>query len=307
MLQIIGIILLILIAVGTALAAYVKGRPAVPTDYQRKALTGGRIEKKFMANGPFDVAVQQETVLQAFQKYIIHYPSVLAASDQKYPVIVLCNGSGTPLSKYPAVAAHYASWGFIIIGTEEMNAWNGFGAEMCLRHLKRLNDNEAVGDAKSVFYQKVDFDKVGIVGHSQGGVGVINAITAQPHGHVYQAAVSLSPTNQELARRLEWDYDAARINVPTLLLAGGGGGDDWVVTGEQLAEIYDEIGSAKLMARRKNTAHNDMLYSADGYVVAWFMWHLQGDEEARNAFAGEHPELMANELYQDPRRDIGVP
>ena len=41
---------------------------------------------------------------------------------------MLCNGSGTPLSKYPAVAQHYASWGFVVIGTEEKNAWNAFGA-----------------------------------------------------------------------------------------------------------------------------------------------------------------------------------
>lgn len=48
-------------------------------------------------------------------------------------VIVMCNGSGTPMSQYPAVAKHMASWGFIVIGTEENYSWNAFGAEMCLR------------------------------------------------------------------------------------------------------------------------------------------------------------------------------
>ena len=42
-----------------------------------------------------------------------------------------------------------------------------------------------------------------------------------------------------------------------------------------------------------------MLYYADGYVTAWFMYFLQGDEEAGKAFFGDNPEISANEFYQD--------
>ena len=58
------------------------------------------------------------------------------------------------------------------------------------------------------------------------------------------------------------------------------------------------------MARRKDIGHGEMLYYGDGYVTAWFMWLLQGDEEAKSAFAGEHPEFMANQMYQDQRRSL---
>ena len=57
------------------------------------------------------------------------------------------------------------------------------------------------------------------------------------------------------------------------------------------------------MARRTSVGHGQMLYTADGYVTAWFMWHLQGDENAARAFAGNEPELLANELYQDQEID----
>ena len=53
------------------------------------------------------------------------------------------------------------------------------------------------------------------------------------------------------------------------------------------------------MAVRKGAAHGDMLYSADGYVTAWFMWQLQGDSEAAKAFVGNNPELLSNAMYQD--------
>ena len=36
--------------------------------------------------------------------------------------------------------------------------------------------------------------------------------------------------------------------------------------------------------RRTNTSYGEMLYSADGYVTAWFMYYLQNDIEAGEAF-----------------------
>ena len=171
-----------------------------------------------------------------------------------------------------------------------------------------LNENKTIGDGDSkktnIFFGKIDLENVGIVGHSQGGVGVINAITTQQHSDGFKAAVSLSPTNQELAHNLLWDYDASQIKIPILLSAGAGGGDDWVVTGGQLEEIYEEIPSDKVMLRRKDTAHGEMLYAANGYVTAWFMWQLQDNEEAGNAFMGDDAEIMKNELYQDQKKDI---
>ncbi len=248
--------------------------------------------------------------MQGFGKYTICYPDDLANNTNTYPVIVLSNGTGVPMSKYMAIAEHFASWGFIVIGTEEEYDWNGFAAEMCIRYLQLLNENATIGDddnkKDNIFFDKIDFENVGIVGHSQGGVGVINAITNQKHSDVFKAAVSLSPTNKELAHNLLWDYDATKVNIPIMLISGAGGGDDWVVTGEQLEVIYDDIASDKIMTRRKNTSHSEMLYSANGYVTAWFMWKLQGDETAATAFFGKNAEITRNEHYLDQRIDIGT-
>lgn len=304
MFKIIGLIFLTIVVIGFIILKILQSRPAAPTDYQQTVQTGGDIEKKYMENGPYEVSVHEQPVLQEFGKFVVYYPSELESGNKKYPVIVMCNGSGTPMSKYSAVSKHMASWGFIVIGTEENYSWNAFGAEMCLRYLERWNDNEKIEDTKSIFYQKVDFNNVGIVGHSQGGVGVINAITDTTHKNVYKTAVSLSPTNKELAHNLLWDYDASLINIPIMLISGEGGGDDWVVTGEQLQAIYDDIHADKLMARRLNTVHNEVLYTANGYVTAWFMWHLQGAEDAARAFAGENAEIMINSLYQDQKQDL---
>lgn len=299
-LKVIGIIILIIVIVIAVILVVLTHKPAAPANYQEKAETGGTIEKKYMQSGSYEVMTHEEAVLQEFEKFEVFYPKELETSSEKWPVIVLCNGSGTPLSKYPAVAGHYASWGFIVIGTEEKYAWNAFDAEMSIRYLQRMNENQKIEDTNSFLYQKVDFDNVGIVGHSQGGAGVLNAITNTEHKDIYKAAVSLSPTNQTLAHNLMWDYDASSVNIPIMLIAGAGGGDDWVVTLDQLKEIYNDIPSDnKVMMRRKDTVHNEVLYSPDGYVMAWFMWQLKGDEEAGKAFSGSSPEIMNNDLYQD--------
>lgn len=284
--------------------AVLSNKQAAPKNYQTKVQTGGTIEKKYMANGPFAVSSNEDGALQVFEKYLTFYPSELETKAGKWPVIVICNGSGTPLSKYATVAEHFASWGFIVIGTEEKYSWNAFGAEMSLRYLEIMNGNEEVGDKSSVLYQKIDFEHIGIIGHSQGGVGVISAITNTEHKDVYKTAVALSPTNIELARSIMWDYNASKIQVPIMLVSGEGGGDDWVVTGEQLKDIYDEISESKLMVRRKSTPHGETLYSANGYACAWFMWQLKGDTDASSAFIGVSPEIMNNPLYQDQRISI---
>lgn len=305
-LKVIGIIILCIVVLIVILLVCLSKMPAITKKYIKKIETGGDVEAKYLCDGAHEVLYYEEAVAQVFEKYEIYYPKELETENQAYPVIVVCNGTGWKASKSKPIYEHYASWGFIVIATEETHSWNAFGAEMCIVHLQRLNDNQVINDKENVFYHKIDFDNVGIIGHSQGGVGVINAITNTEHKGTYKTAVALSPTNKELAQALEWPYNATLINVPILLISGEGGGDDWVVTGEGLRAIYDDIPAGKVMLRRKNTDHGKTQYSEDGYVMAWFMWQLRGDEEAAKAFVGENPEIMNNALYQDQRVSLGA-
>jgi len=292
-----GIVALIVIIL--AVLKILSGLPTPSKNYWEEIETAGEIEAKYLQYGAYETSYYEEQTLQWFEKYEIHYPSELETADKQYPVIVVCNGTGMTASKSKYILDHYASWGFIVIGNEETYSWNAFGAEMAIRHLQRLNDSPTINDKNNIFFQKIDFDNVGIIGHSQGGVGVFNAITNTDHKEIYKTAISLSPTNKELAAALEWPYDATKIDIPIMLVSGAGGGDDWVVTLEGLTDIYNDISSDKLMLRRKNTPHGSTGHAENGYVIAWFMWQLQGDEEAAKAFVGADAEILDNSLYQD--------
>lgn len=61
---------------------------------------------------------------------------------------------------------------------------------------------------------------------------------------------------------------------------------------------------SKIIARRVDTDHGDMLPYADGYMTAWFMYHLQGDVEAGTVFFGDNAEILNNANWQDVEKNI---
>ena len=299
--KIIGIVLLCIIALIVIFVICASLKPSVPKNYTETVKTGGEIEAKYLKNGSHEVEYFEQGTMQNFKKYEVWYPADMKNPDNLYPVIVVSNGTGVKASKCKAMFEHFASWGFIIIGTEEEYSWNGFSADMCLNFLLKCND-----DSESIFYHKIDTDNIGSVGHSQGGVGVFNSVTDIKHAAMFKCAVAESPTNLELANGLDWYYDISKVNVPMLMVAGTGNFDaNTVIPIDKMNELYDKLTVSKAMARRSDTDHGEILYSVDGYVTAWFMWQLQGDTEAAKAFTGDSPEIMSNPLYQDQRIDMG--
>ena len=307
-LKIAGIIIVVVVLIIAILLLWLAKKSAVADDYTNKTQTGGTVEAKYLNMGSHEVSYLEQAGMHDFKKYEIYYPSNIMDGTAKYPVVIYSNGTGIKGSKYPAVLKHLASWGFIVMATEEENSWNGFSSEMCLRTIIKLNETESIEEWQTnPFYSRVDLDHIGVCGHSQGGVGVINAVTENKHGYMIKAIFSASPTNMQLAEALQWDYDPSQITIPTFFVSSTGNGDEnLVVSATQLQEIYDAVPDTvtKVMARRKDADHGDMLSVADGYMTAWFRWLLQGDDEAATAFIGNNAELMRNNLYQDQRVNI---
>lgn len=88
---------------------------------------------------------------------------------------------------------------------------------------------------------------------------------------------------------------------PVVVFANGTGvaAENDVISPDGVKELADAIPAGTVTALRPGMDHGRMLYSSDGYVTAWFMWQLQGDQDAAKAFVGESPELLGNTLYQD--------
>ena len=285
-LKIAGIVLLVLILLIAGFLFWLSRRPFVPNDYTETVETGGALEAKYLAMGPYEVKQVKAEAPEDWKEFVAYYPAQLEDSGDQWPAVVFVNGTGVYAAKYPALFRHLASWGFIVLGNEDPGTFSGDSTDATLAWL--LEQNE---DPDSVFYQKVDTAHMGLSGHSQGGVGVFNAISEQPNGGLYTCAVSLSPTQEDLAAALNIPYDPSKTVIPTLVLAGT---SNDVITPEGMEKLYGKLGGPKAMALRTDTDHGSMLYSGDGYVTAWLMYWLRGDEEAGKAFWGEAPELAGN-------------
>lgn len=295
-LKIVGIILLILVVLIAALLICLSMKPFVPDNYTKTVGTGGEIEAKYLSMGAHEVKYAEAEAPGDWKKFEAFYPADLETEANTYPVVVFANGTGVFASKYKALFRHLASWGFIVLGNEDPSTCTGASAEATLAWLLEQND-----DPDSVFYQKVDTEHIGISGHSQGGVAVFNAVSEQPHGGLYTCAVSLSPTEWALAMAIGLDYDPGKMTTPTLILAAP---ENDVITPDGVKSLADAIPAGTVRALRPGMDHGRMLYSADGYVTAWFMWQLQGDQNAAKAFVGESPEILNNPMYQDVAVDL---
>lgn len=291
-------------------------------NYWKFASPKGVIEEKYAALGEYEISsVQFDAGDDICKNYSVWYPKEMENGTKIYPLVLMVNGTGAKASASSAGFHHLASWGFIVVGNEDENTRTGESAATTLDYMLALNE-----DSQSVFYEHIDTENIGIAGHSQGGVGVINAVTQQENGNNYKAICAQSATSSAVAYALNfldgelgggWSCDTSTLSIPTFMVAGTGNADAGnvqenrleLVEGETqgicplwwLRECYDAMPDSipKVIGRLVGKDHGDIPHSADGYMTAWFMYWLQDNEEAGKAFFGENAEIKTNENWQD--------
>lgn len=307
LLVILGVIVS-LIFILVLLLIWASKQPAVKENYWEDVTSGATLERKYTNKGIYAISsFEQISEDEKIGQFKIWYPTELNDTDKKYPAVVMVNGTGVPASRYEAVFERLASWGFIVIGNEDGSSWDGVSSAASLDFLINLGEDE-----NSVLFGKVDMDNIGIAGHSQGGVGAINAVTAQENGNTYKALYTASTTHIALSEALSWSYDVSKISIPYFMTAetmqtdAGNEKDTGIAPLSSLQENYIAIPDTaeKVYARRVNADHADMLVQADGYMTAWFMYYLKGDAEAEQVFVGASAEILTNSNWQDIEKNF---
>lgn len=260
-----------------------------------------RLELTYEKEGTYDVGyIEHESSKEKVGKYSIWYPKKLEISNEKYAVIIIANGTGAIAETHKDVFVHLASWGFVVIGNSDKNSWTGESSSITLDYIMKLNNDE-----NSIFYNKIDTNKIGISGHSQGGVGAVNAATNYENSKYIKAIYTASCACIELSNTLGWEYETNTINIPYFMVAGTGDIDAGLIAPlDAVEKSYENLTNNKLtvMGRRKNVDHREVLKASRGYMVAWFLTTLQGDSEAIKVFYGSHPEIVKNsDNWQDVR------
>ena len=276
--------------------------PVISKGYNEKIETGGALETKYLAGGGLSAKKFTAKAEDPIKKYTVYYPEELESSGKTYPMILMVNGTGFKATKYEPQFELFASWGFIVVGNQDKGTGSGQTTITTLNYMLAQNE-----DPESVFYHKIDVDNIGITGFSQGGAAVFNVLTKFEEAKYFKTAAPLSPVQEAGSHTMtDYGYDITGVKCPVLLLAGTEGDFEvkTVIPPEEMFNMYDRLSVPKVMARRIGMDHDHMMYSAGGYVLAWFRWQLMGDEKAARMFIGDAPELLTNPLYQDQQIDI---
>ena len=282
-----------------ALYLYADNKPLIGKNFRDSVATGGELEKKYLADGTHKTKKATAQAESPIEKYTIYYPEELESKNKTYPMVLVVNQTGGKATKIEPMLEQLATWGFIVVGNQDKGTGTGQTTITEIKYMLSENENK-----DSVFYKKIDLDNIGITGHSQGGAAAMNVITKYDEAKYFKTAVPISPVSEKTTREsTNYSYDSSKVTIPIFILAGTSGDFEikTVIPYEELTKMYDKITSPKVAARRTDMTHDDMLYKAQGYVTAWFMWQLQGDNEASKVFMGEKPELLHNNLYQDQR------
>lgn len=250
-------------------AGSVTGDDGVAADYTDHVETGGPIEATYQATGPHTVETRN----------VDAYTVVAPVGAGPWPAVVMVNGTATPASEYMPLLDHLASWGFVVVGNEDAQAGDG---QSTLRTIEALADLEPRADVK----------RIGLYGHSQGGVGAFNAAAQSEN---VSAVYVASPAAASIAKKNDWPYRVAELEMPVFFMAGDGRQDRMFVSPwESVEEAFNSTTGPGVLARRLGADHPDVLEFGDAYATAWLSWQLCDDQSAAPAFQGPSPEIANN-------------
>jgi hypothetical protein len=214
-----------------------------------------------------------------YSLYTIFRPACMKQGET-YPVITWANGTCGLTHGYGVLLGTLASYGFVIIASN--STWTATPPTnrvqlRALDYAKFLNE-----DPNSIYYGKLNLDRIGAMGHSQGAGATV--------------AASSDPRVKSL---ILWN-GATNNNKPFLYVSGE---QDIGIGGQPptAASLADATGKAtqpgawvyhhKILATGgSNTGHLVLMEQPERVVelaVAWWKYQLNGDEQAKKMFLGE--------------------
>jgi len=205
----------------------------------------------------------------------IFRPAALGA-DGKNAIVLWGNGTGQTPDNYRPILDNLASYGFVVAAANTPNAGTGTEMLACLDWLAAEN-----GRAGSPYNGKLDLDRVGASGHSQGGGG---ALMAGRNARV-KATAPIQPYTTGLG------YVAGaqgQQTGPTLLLSGGA--DTLAPPAANQQPVFDQGNRPIFWATLNGASHMIPAQGGGTYkgiLAAWFRFQLNNDMRAAAMFQGQ--------------------
>jgi pimeloyl-ACP methyl ester carboxylesterase len=210
-----------------------------------------------------------------YSLYTIFRPACMK-DGEKYPVITWANGTCGLTHGYALLLGTLASYGFVIVASN--STWTATAPTdnvqlRALDYAASLND-----DATSVLHGKLDLDKIGAMGHSQGAL----ATTKADDDPRVKAAIfwNLAASNEKPFLNVSGDHDVGGSTVGALSASTDAATQPgaWVFFHQILETGGNTTGHLVLMEQP------DRVWEM---AVAWWKWQLNGDSTSEKMFKGD--------------------
>jgi hypothetical protein len=209
-----------------------------------------------------------------YELYTIFHPACMK-DGETYPVITWANGTCGLTHGYALLLTTIASHGFVIVASN--STWtgtpptNGVQAR-AIDYAKYLNE-----DSSSMFYGKLDLDKVGAMGHSQ-GAGATRVAAADPR---VKSVIfwNTGTTDAVPFLNVSADRDVGGGSVTALQAATNAAMKPgaWIYYHQVLETGGGSTGHLVLMEQPDRVSQ---------MAVDWWKWQLNGDDDAKKTFVG---------------------
>ena len=211
--------------------------------------------------------------------FTLFYPKG-GKSGETFPILTFGNGTACSPTFYDEFIGHVVSYGYIVIAPNTSNT--GTGAEMLQGVDWVIKQNT---ESSSPIFGKVNTEKIGAFGHSQGGAGTCRA-GADPR---IDAIATLSGTS-----------DVSMIQCPAFFVTTGGEAGD--APDERITSTLGQAQKPSMYGITVGGNHDEYTDKADegitaviglssndgeqsrAAVTAWFDWQLKGMKEVGELF-----------------------
>ena len=199
----------------------------------------------------------------------VYYPDNIQYATKPYPVIAWANGTMVTAGFYDKLLVEIAKGGYIVVACDESMSADGKAQIASIDFILEKNN-----DKNDIFYNKINTNKIGVIGHSQGGRSSVNAAVADSR---IDCVISIAGSN--------FDYEVEGLKTPTLFFAGTSdmivSPSQWIVPAYEIAEgptVYASLNKGI----HTSCSTNPEKYSS--YIKDWLDGWLKNDKTALNTF-----------------------
>ena len=261
-------------------------------------------------SGPFKAEMLTDTSLPT---HTVFRPQQLEGFGKslKLPIIVWGNGAcaNSPW-EHVNFLSEVASHGFLVVASGPMpqEGEQGKGRSTSSQLTDAINWAIAQNsDKKSVYYHKIDVNKIAVSGMSCGGLQTLE-VASDPRVStivVCNSGIFNTPGNGISNMPNLTKENLKKIHTPTLYLLGG----EKDIAYANGMDDYRQINHVPVFMANMDVGHGGTCREHHGgefakVVTAWYQWQLKGDAAAGKLFTGIPAGLSANKHWTVEKKNM---